>query len=406
MWRILGLALLVGCDALFGIHELRGDAGHAGQIDGRIDGGVHGDGPLDAPRSTSDTPGSGAGCFGSQGSGSASFHFCLTAPPAGPLALPSSPYDTSVCGSEGVTIQLLGQTVCVLAGTSATVDDFVAVGAYPLVIASTTDVLINGTLDVSTQSGAQHGAGSSPALSACDGTSSLNGASNTSGGGGGAGGSFGTLGGQGGNGGQAGGTAGAPNPTQTPTALRGGCPGGIGGNGMGGTGGNQAWPGGAVWVVAYGAITISGAINASGENGFPGTQGGNGAGAAGGGASGGASGGMILLDAASLSVTGNLVADGGGGGGGGDSTNGGNGNDGSVPNVAGPSMQASGGNGGGTGGNGGRGAATSGNAQNGGNGANVSGGGGGGGGMGVIWVISGGVPGASNNISPNAAAAP
>jgi hypothetical protein len=340
---------------------------------------------------------------------STAYAFCVKTPTQ-PITLDmSAQLHTGQAGTQngctplGVYTMVGSVEACVIAGTAVTVRNrFIAVDDYPLVIAATGDVDIAGELDVSTPNGVQHGAGHNP--SDCN-NNGIAGTSTATGAGGGAGGSFGTHGGAGGVGdpnGAPAGDGGAAQPASSPTRLRGGCQGGIGGNAAG-AGGNAGYGGGALLVAAYGKISVAGAINASGECGYPGHIGGGG----GGGGSGGASGGMIALAASSYDITGVLVANGGGGGGGGSQS----GADplssmGHNPSISSPSTPALGGSAGGVGGPGGDGAATASttldDAVDGGNATANGGGGGGGGGEGVIGFIGGTFPAPNNNISPTA----
>jgi hypothetical protein len=128
--------------------------------------------------------------------------------------------------------------------------------------------------------------------------------------GGGAG--FGTIGGAGGNSynGTSGALGGAAYGSPTLVPLLGGASGGSGSTlagdtetGYGGAGG------GAIELVSCGTLVVgaSAHINAGGAGGFPGLGFG--------GAGGGGSGGGILIEAASITVQGHIVANGGGGGG-------------------------------------------------------------------------------------------
>ena len=391
MW--LGCALLASCGFQHG-GSARPDGGKGGGSD-----------------ASDATSGS---CFGFGTQGPTGYYVCdPRGEPQGGLNLntpAAAPFDSDTC-SGGVSVPLLEQTVCLLDGTGVTIDSFVATGSAALVIASTSDLMINTLLDVSTQATDQHGAGYNPspfcdpAFDPIGGTSST-----TTGGGGGAGGSFASAGGNGGSGsGSGAGSGGTAIPLQfPPTTLRGGCPGGNGGSATGASAGTAGWGGGAVFVVALGAITINGTIDASGERGYGGS-GTPSSGSGGGGGGGAGAGGMILLDSAMpfvINGTAKLIANGGGGGGGGD-TGAGSGADGNNAVLATPQMQPGGGNGGGGhGGDGGSGAALMGSAVGGTTGSTAGsaggGGGGGGGGSGVIMVVHGGTLPSNNNISPAA----
>jgi hypothetical protein len=237
------------------------------------------------------------------------------------------PIDTGVDAScTRIVTQTGGPSLCVIAGTSVTVSgSLVATGPRPLVLIGIETVNVPGILDVSSTAAGRRGAGAGSGGCAM---MSINGRDDAGGGGGGAGGSLGTPGGKGGTGdtndnglpnGQAiGGTAGLAQPT--PVVLRGGCNGGQGGDSdamhRGGAGGLG---GGAVYLIAGGALTVPGDVFASGAGGGANpTAGGIETGGGGGGA-----GGMIVLEAAAIDVSGRLVANGGGGGGGGSIINGG-----------------------------------------------------------------------------------
>ncbi len=206
-----------------------------------------------------------------------------------------------------------------------------AIGTRPLLIASIGDILIDGTIDVSSYRAEQTGAGANYAtcMHARDPEDDVGGA------GGAAGGSFAGRGGDGGEGdrNENDGSDGKALPGLSDTAvsiplvLRGGCPGGDGGDegpgatdGIGGAGGAS---GGAVWLVGTGNLHVmgEGRIRATGAGGT------GGGGQAGGG--GGGSGGMIHLQAVQTIVDGAMSANGAGGAEGGVfNTNGNHGEDG------------------------------------------------------------------------------
>ena len=387
---------LAACSFHAGVAEVA-DAPGSGQHDAPISK----DGEHPAPEGPSQT------CFGSQGAGG--YYVCAPSAPSGSaMVTGSDTLDTGTeCTGSGtlaaatVTLDEPGgkqQSVCLLYAAGVTVTGSItATGSLPLVIASTADVTIMGTIDVAS-SDSQSGAGYTN--TGCSDT--ISGTHDGTGGGGGAGGSFSTSGGSGGDGGA--GTGGAPQTNVIANALTGGCLGGAGGSGdvLGGSGG---YGGGAVYVVAAGNIIVSGTINASGAGGLGGLPGNDGDGSkAGGGGGGGGTGGMILLDAAGgagalmLTSSGILIADGGGGGGGGDDRSDTGGSPGTNPSN--PMNAAGGGSDGGlAGGSGSSGALGSGTGSSGSNhqGGSKGGGGGGGGGEGFIWVIGGGIPANSNN---------
>jgi hypothetical protein len=255
---------------------------------------------------------------------------------------------------------------CVVAGTSITIDPnrtLGATGTRPLVLLSTSTIVVDGTLDAASHIATlqDRGPGANPSACVAGTAPTMRG--------GGYGGSLGTHGGNGGN--PVGGTPGNQPP---PTALHGGCP-GVPGAGTGG--GNGGHGGGAVALIASTMISVSGTINASGKSGSSTTEDNVGGG-------GGGSGGMIVFDTPMLVFATNtrVFANGGGGG---EGTGGNDGNDGTDP--TGPAAGGAGGAGGTSGGDGGNGGfstqpGTMGITPGGG-----EGGGGGGGGAGVIRVF-------------------
>lgn len=334
---------------------------------------------------------------------------CFPVAPAGALILDDSAgldtTDASNCTL--VYAQTDGAEVCVIAGDTITVGAFAVTGERPLVLVAATGITVMGTLDVSSKTvPARRGAGAQGL--AC--TTSGAGTNDRGGGGGGGGGTFSTRGGTGGVGdknsngpptGMApGGMSGIVQAA--PVTLRGGCRGGVGGEGGDSDGvnpgGRGGIGGGAVALVSGGSITINGAIYASGaggdtmdgQGGVGNCQPGNGGFEQGGG--GGGSGGMVVLDGMAIAVPGKIAANGGGGGGGGGCRGGTRGADGSTVMW---NVQALGGfgdlpNAGANGGPGSaRGGATSLDGL-----TDDSGGGGGGGGLGYVWTkgpLAGGV---------------
>jgi len=255
--------------------------------------------------------------------------------------------------------------LCVIVGANVRVETVVATGDRALVIVAIGDVEIMGRLDVSSQRGTRRGAGAGMCASG-------NGQTGIAGGGG-AGGSFGGVGGAGGlafgsNGGMA-------LPVQPVTNVHGGCGGGHGGGGiaMGCAAGDG---GGAVSIVSTTRIQVNGQILANGAGGVGGgTEAGGG---------GGGSGGLVALEAPSLEVPGQVIANSGGGGEGGAGAAGNAGNDGQTqfdnPANGGSGSTAAGGDGGaGT-------ALIVVDGAAGSMGTSNAGGGGGGGGAGVVWV--------------------
>jgi hypothetical protein len=290
----------------------------------------------------------------------------------------ASAIDTSADGAcTFVVPQVFGPELCVVAGTTVTITDaLVATGSRPLAILATDNATIGGTIDVSSTR-TRHGAGADDLACIPSGP----GAGSSNGAGGGAGASFGSSGGGGGagSGGAVAGGMAAP-ASHTPTVVRGGCPGALGGIGTisddaPGSGG------GAIYLLAAGTLTITGTIDASGAGGGAGR-------ASKGGGAGAGSGGMIVLWASTMDVTvPKIFANGGGGGGGAD--NGASGHAGDDPSA--PSTPAAGGTGGGSAGPGpgGTGAYQDVAAQRGLDDVTGAGGGGGGGGVGFLLVISG-----------------
>jgi hypothetical protein len=266
-----------------------------------------------------------------------------------------------------------------------TVNDSVTVriaGKHPLVIVSSGDVTLGGTLlatdcAAATPTGGMQAGGvfdvdNGNGLGSRGGRAGGSGMTTTSGGGGGG---HGDAGGAGGAGvGVAGGAGGAifGDLTTEPVTLIGGSGGGAGGGGA--VGGKGGAGGGAIQIAADGAMTVRGTIQAGGCGGAPGGNAGGGGG--------GGSGGVILLEAPTITfAAGAVLAANGGGGGGGDR---------GMPGQAGPASTAtatggSGANLGTRGGNGGTAGQLAGRA-----GTNVSStlrhGGGGGGAAGRIAI--------------------
>lgn len=334
-------------------------------------------------------------------------NLCLSKAPTAAVSL-SSPINTDAAGT---CTQVFPQTgsptaspeLCVIAGKTITVQGSVTVqGTRALVLigAETVTVASSAALDASSTTSGTSRKGAGANLGACAAPTTPQ--NNSQGAGAGAGGSLSTKGGDGGdgntNGGPQntakGGNAGATQPD--PVLLRGGCPGGKGGDGQG-AGGAAGDGGGALYLIAGMSITIAGDVFASGG-------GGGGTPNAGGieqGGGGGGTGGMIGLDAPTLTITGRVVANGGAGaGGGGLNTGGGPGQDGTTTNW----NQRAAGGGAGLGGSGTVGGApgTAVGMTNNISGANAAGGGGGGGGgLGIVTIygtVNGGT--ADKKISP------
>jgi hypothetical protein len=267
---------------------------------------------------------------------------CLMAPPSKPVnyAGASNTIDTSNANNcTRLVPQTGGPELCVIAGTTVSVGGTVTVtGTRALVLLAAETLSVTGTLDGSSTTNTNpRRTGPGANLGACNPAGTPD--NSTGGGGGGGGGSLATKGGNGGAGDQnpsgrpndaKGGTAG--NAQGAPAVLRGGCPGGKGGDAdaqhRGGDGGAG---GGAIYLIAGLSITVSGDVFASGAGGGASN---NAAGAEQGGGGGG-TGGMIGLDAPAIDITATarVVANGGGGGGGGGLNTGGTpGGDGTTTN--------------------------------------------------------------------------
>ncbi len=245
--------------------------------------------------------------------GVGTFLVCAKAAPQTPVALPPTlDTDTSnLCANPSTLDWASGNgqgAACFIYATTITMaQDTYVTGSRPLVLVGTT-ISITHTLDVAAHRGTNAGAGSASAV--CPAFPTAPGA-NAAGGGGGAGGTFLSQGGNGGGGNGATLFGTAPPPLAVPSILRAGCDGQRGAAAGANQSGAVGEGGGAVYLVASGALSISGAINASGSGGTGGNE------LTGG--SGGGSGGMIVLHAATLGVGGaEIMAAGGGGASGGD----------------------------------------------------------------------------------------
>lgn len=310
---------------------------------------------------------------------------CAAGTPGPALTLTgANQYDTStgMLATPGGPVAVTHVTVAV----GATMVDFIhverfeidgagylrVVGEHAFGVLATGEISIGGTLDASGSVGPVAG---SRTQVACATAAGVDGDADANGAPGGSGGALGADGGDGGDGdGNQSETAGPEGGTAITFAgvPLGGCPGGAGGTGMnfGGIGGAG---GGAVDLIAAGALAVGGTITAGGGGGGPGL-------ALTGGGGGGGSGGTILLEAATATISGNLAANGGGGGGGAGTTSGG------VGTFGQPNTTVAGGGSAGTFGSGGGDGGTS--ASPAGESVDVDapdgGGGGGGGGVGFI----------------------
>jgi len=197
---------------------------------------------------------------------------------------------------------------CVIAAESIAVGGFQAVtGQRPLVLVATQTISVENTLTASS-SRQFNFAGAGVDLPGCSTGTAPTGSS------GGAGGSFGGTGGNGASAGLTGssgtaGTGGIAGAVLAPTTLRGGCSGQDGADAVAPIGpGTKGRGGGALYLIADASITIAGTLSANGAGATGGRAGDSGGGG------GGGSGGFIGLDTPSLTITGNVLANGGGGG--------------------------------------------------------------------------------------------
>ncbi len=292
---------------------------------------------------------------------------------SGTLTDPSTATSTPTNQPIGSAILISVDKLTIASGTTLRV-----VGAAPLIVASWTEIEIDGTIDAGSTALAA-GAGANP--TECGLHAPTVGTAAAGGGGGGGGGGFQAAGGNGGDGSNANaGRNGDGGTLATLPLLLGGCAGAKGGDGgsLAGVGGAG---GGAFQLTAQGQITIAGTLNAGGSGGDPGVMNDNG-----GGAGGGGSGGMIGLEATMISIPDGAViaCNGGGGGEGGDDNPAGRGIDGTptATRALGGSMNN---DGGGNGGLGSGGAILIG-GQAGNDNGDGGGGGGGGGAAGFITV--------------------
>lgn len=307
---------------------------------------------------------------------------CAQLNPGGAFALTNTEIDTDKDMRCRVVKQLNGPDICLFYFTDVEIQEGVVVlafGSRPFALVAKNTLKIAGTLDVSSKRLRlpKQGAGSAPTQPLLCGFTTPPGTAQ-GGGGGGAGGTLVTAGGSGGignqdnvGGGQINRPGGVPGAAQAaPLILRGGCNGQTGANGQGGADGTGGQGGGAVYLAAA-SMQITGAVLAGGAGG---TGGGNDDGGGGGG-----SGGVIVAQSDSLMVSGTMLATGGGGGRGGSGPQAGEAGDDATTPTAAPGGQQGGG--GGQGGDG----STNATGQVG--QPNNAGGGGGGGGSGLILLL-------------------
>jgi hypothetical protein len=366
MKRLALLLALGGCDAVFGLDTPKIHDG----------GGSDGSGSADCSTKF--------GSFGKNGN-AGWFQYCAV------------PGVVTFSGTTAINTDEPGMCAshetfaCLIEGGTITLNGVITVsGTRPLILAASTEIDINGILDVSS-SQAANGPGADPLTCPITGTGGT-GASGF-GGGGGAGGSWSSSGGNGGRGGGGpfavdGGAA--VGPSNAPTTLLGGCAGGSGGPSTSGSGGGRGGAGGGAVYLMSPQIVLDAAslIESVGMFGTGGVSGGMATGSGGG--AGGGTGGLIVFDTAALmlpSVGGLVFANGGGGGAGGDATANGMAGMRSIgPTMAGSGGKSSASNGGGVGGAGALGTAPAGMGSDG--TVSLAGGGGGGGGEGFILLFS------------------
>jgi hypothetical protein len=306
---------------------------------------------------------------------------CAQLDPGGTFSISNAEIDTDQDTRCRVVKQPNGPDLCLFYFTDVELQAggvVLAFGSRPFALVAKNTLKIAGTLDVSSKrQRPKRGAGSAPTQTGLCGFTTQPGTA-MGGGGGGAGGTLVTAGGAGATGNQdgiGGGNANVPGGTpgaaqDAPLILRGGCDGQTGANGQGGADGTGGQGGGAVYLAAA-SMQITGAVLAGGAGG---TGGGNDDGGGGGG-----SGGVIVAQSDSLMVSGTLLATGGGGGQGGSGFQGGDAGD-----DASTTTSAQGGQQGGGGGRGGDGAT---NATGMGGQPNGAGAGGGGGGAGLVLLL-------------------
>lgn len=245
-------------------------------------------------------------------------------PPGTPLSLSGTlDFDTNTgdlfAGAQPVTVDTAtlvtpdGELMAILASAVvfAPSTRLRAVGARPFAILAGDSITLDANVVIDVSIG---GAG---ARTSCP-NPAARGTDRDGGAGGGGGGGFAAPGGTGGPGDDD-----SPSPAPgglgglaiaRPAGILGGCPGAAGGDDNNDDGGRGGVAGGAVYLAAGRLIEVApgAGIDAAGEGGRGGEQSGLNAGDGGGG--GGGSGGMIVLEAATLSVSGTLAANGGGGG--------------------------------------------------------------------------------------------
>lgn len=303
------------------------------------------------------------------------FRPCFASPPSGNLSLTGA-VDTSAASSRCDATASNAEVCVIVAGTILipSASTVTPTGSRALVLAATTTVQIDGTVDLTGHSFFLGGAAAGSQLGPCNPGTLPNNLT----GGGGAGGSFIRPGAGGGTANGSMGTQGAV-ISAVPT-LRGGCAGQSGATGQaGGAGGRGGSGGGALYVMAGTSITVNSAVVAGGGGGAGGAD------SARSGGGGGGSGGLIGFDAPAVNVgpSASILANGGGGaeGSAGMPPGGMGGEDASSKQVAAGGAGTSSGGDGGSGGFGSQ-QAMAGLPPFGGGGA-----GGGGGGMGLIRVI-------------------
>lgn len=261
--------------------------------------------PEDAPADTGDAdapidtpPDSFATCAGTL-VGSSIVKVCVPAGVGANVGIGAG-FDTSNPANCDELPTIAGAETCVRWAEKITISQKIRfTGSRPLVLAATDSITFAAGAGIDVHSTAAGGIGAGATRDDCDSEHGLD----VDGGGGGAGGSFRTQGARGGQG--LNGAPGGASKAGPVLAFRVGCHGGRGGADP--TVANGGLPGGAVFLVAGGSITLNdGVINASGGGGREAASRGGGAG--------GGSGGFIGLDAPIIVIgTATLFALGGGG---------------------------------------------------------------------------------------------
>jgi hypothetical protein len=213
-------------------------------------------------------------------------------------------------------LTVAGRPLCLIYATAVTIaasGALTVTGGRPLALVSASTMAIGGAVDAGS-----HGAQIGPAADDASCAFAANPEMDMGGAGGAAGGSFTLAGGNGGTGdtdnslgGDGTGLGGTRGAAVSAPPLRGGCRGQKGGDEQpgGSVGGAGGHAGGALYLAARESVSVAGSIRATGAGGAGGQA------QAGGG--GGGSGGMVMIESASIKISGQISANGGGGGQGG-----------------------------------------------------------------------------------------